>query len=55
MAQTRTITLSDTNWRQLDTLLSQIPCSDFIQFCLLNDIFEEGLKACEEKHGIKSH
>ena len=55
MAQTRTITLSDTNCQQLDTLLTQIPSSEFIQFCLLNEIFEEGLKACEEKHGIKSH
>ncbi len=55
MAQTRTITLSDTNWQKLDALLAQIPSSGFIGFCLLNEIFEEGLKACEEKHGIKDH
>lgn len=55
MAQTRTITLSDTNWQQLDTMLSQIPSSDFIRFCLINEIVEKGMKACEEKYGIKSH
>ena len=54
MAQTRTITLSETTWQQLDALLEQAP-SDFIRFCLLNEIFEEGMKACDEKYGGEHH
>jgi hypothetical protein len=55
MAQTRTITLSETNWQRLDALLAQAPSSDFIRFCLLNEILEEGMKAYIEKYGIEHH
>ena len=54
MAQTRMITLSDTNWQRLDALLAQAPPSDFIRFCLLNEIFEDGMNACGEKYGVEN-
>lgn len=50
MTESRTVTLSETNWKQLDMLLARIPSSDFIKFCLMNEIVEEGIKRCEEKY-----
>jgi hypothetical protein len=43
MAETREITLTDENWHRIDKLVAKIPDSDFLRFCLMNDIIEEGL------------
>ena len=51
MAQTRTITLSETTWQQLDSLLKQAP-SEFIRFCLLDEIVKEGIAGYKETHGL---
>lgn len=51
MAETRGITLTDENWQKLDELFTRIPDSEFLRFCLINDIVEEGL-VMFEKHYI---
>lgn len=43
MAMTREITLTDENWKKIDELLERIPDSDFLRFCLMNDIVERAL------------
>ena len=44
MAESRTMTLTETNWKQLDMLLARMPANDFFKFCLINEIIEEGIK-----------
>jgi hypothetical protein len=44
MAETREITLTEENWHRIDKLFSRIPDSDFLMFCLMNDIIEIGLE-----------
>lgn len=43
MAKTREITLTDENWKKIDELFESIPDSDFLRFCLMNDIVERAL------------
>ena len=42
MAESRTMTLAETNWKQLDMLLAKMPANDFFKFYLMNEIVEEG-------------
>lgn len=49
MAKTREITLADENWKKIDELLERIPDSEFLRFCLMNKIIEEGLEQFERK------
>jgi len=51
--RTREITLTDENWKKIDELLEELLDSDFLRFCLMNDIVEEGLVSFE-KHLITS-
>jgi hypothetical protein len=48
MAKTREITLADENWNKIDELLEKIPDSDFLRFCLVNEIIEMGLDGFEK-------
>ena len=50
MAESRTITLTETNWKELDMLLEKLPPNDFIKFCLMNEIIIEGIQKCKEKY-----
>ena len=50
MAESRTIMLTGTNWKQLDMLLERMPTNDFFKFYLMNEIIKEGIKRCEEKY-----
>lgn len=50
MAESRTMSLTETNWKQLDMLLAKMPSNDFFKFYLMNEIIEEGIKRCEEKY-----
>jgi len=43
MVETREITLTEENWQNIDELFARIPDNDFLRFCLMNDIIEEGL------------
>lgn len=47
MAKTREITLTDENWKKIDELLERIPDSEFLRFCLMNDILEVGINSCD--------
>ena len=47
MAKTREITLTDENWKKIDELLERRPDSDFLRFCLVNEIFEKGINSCD--------
>ena len=49
MAEKREITLTEENWQTIDTIMARIPDSDFLRFCLMNDIVEEGWKECYVK------
>ncbi len=49
MAKTREITLTDENWKKIDELLESIPDSDFLRFCLMNDIVEEGMERFKDR------
>jgi len=49
MAETREITLTDENWQRIDELFAKIPDSNFIRFCLMNDIVEGGLESLERR------
>ncbi len=44
MAEKREITLTEENWKKIDELLEKIPDSEFLRFCLMNDIVEEGIR-----------
>ena len=46
MAETREITLTEDNWQTIDTIMARIPDSDFLRFCLMNDIAEDGIRMC---------
>lgn len=46
MGKTREITLTDENWKKIDALLERIPDSDFLRFCVMNDIVEKGINSC---------
>lgn len=48
MAKTREITLNEENWKKIEKLVSRIPDSEFLKFCLMNDIVELGLDRFEE-------
>lgn len=43
MAKTCEITLTDENWKKIEELLERIPDSEFLRFCLMNDIVEKAL------------
>lgn len=43
MAETRKITLTEENWQEIDMILAKLPNSDFLRFCLMNDIVEKGI------------
>ncbi len=47
MAKTREIILTVENWKKIDELLERIPDSDFIRFCVMNDIVGEGINRCD--------
>ena len=49
MAETREITLTKEIWKKIDELLEGIPDSDFLRFCLMNDIIEAGLESLFER------
>ena len=49
MAKTREITLADENWKKIDELLERIPDSEFLRFCLMDEIAGEGLEQFERK------
>ncbi|MGE4585640.1 MAG: hypothetical protein AB7C91_13420 [Sphaerochaeta sp.] len=40
MAETHKITLTEENWHKINKLMSKIPNSDFLKFCLINDIIK---------------
>ncbi|MCK9482279.1 MAG: hypothetical protein M0R38_11030 [Bacteroidia bacterium] len=44
MVETRKITLTKESWQKIDELLTLIPDSEFLRFCLINGIIEEGVK-----------
>ncbi len=50
MAETRAIILTEENWQNIDELLSRRPDSDFLRFCLMNDIIEEGIRICLKRY-----
>ncbi len=50
MAEKREITLTEENWKKIDELLEKIPDSEFLRFCLMNDIVEEGIRLCLKKY-----
>ena len=50
MAESRTVMLTETNWKQLDMLLEKLLPNDFINFYLMNVIIEEGIQRCKEKY-----
>jgi len=50
MAETREITLTEENWQKIDLLLARIPDSDFLRFCLMNEIVEQGIPHCLERY-----
>ena len=49
MAETCEITLTEENWKKIDALLERIPDSDFLRFCVMNDIVERGLESLERR------
>jgi hypothetical protein len=49
MAETREITLTEENWQRIDELFAIIPNSDFLRFCLINDILELSLGRLEDQ------
>lgn len=44
MVETCEITLTEKNWKKVDELLTKIPDSDFLRFCVMDEIIEEGLE-----------
>jgi len=52
MAKKFEITLSEENWNKLNELLHLIPDSDFLNFCMLNDIIDKGIKKFKEETSI---
>ncbi len=52
MAETREFILIEENWQKIDKLLIKFPDSNFLEFCLLNDIIEKGLENLEEQFTI---
>ena len=44
MAETRTITLTEENWKNVDELLMKIPDSEFLRFCVMNEIVGKGVE-----------
>lgn len=44
MDETRQVTLTEENWQKIDYLLRSIPDSNFLRFCLINDMIEEGIE-----------
>lgn len=49
MTKTREINLTEENWENVDELLMKIPDSEFLRFCVMNEIIEEGLEQFERK------
>lgn len=48
MAEKREISLTEENWKTIDTIMTRIPDSDFLRSCLMNDIVEGWLEKLGE-------